>query len=88
MEKMNIVKNLQDMDVIVSIELGRKRMPIKDVMKLNEGETIALDRLAGEEVDIFVSNVLYAKGEVCVLDETNYTIRITKVLAKDEESDK
>jgi flagellar motor switch protein FliN/FliY len=61
---------------IVYIELGRTKMPIKDVLELERGYVIELNKLASEPVDIFVNNKKIAEGEVVVVDK-HFGIRIT-----------
>ena len=54
---------------------------IKEILELNEGSVVVLDRFAGDLVDVVVNGKLIAKGEVVVVDE-NYGVRITEVLSK------
>lgn len=70
------------MDVMmeVTVELGRTRQPIKDILSIGEGTIIELDKLAGEPVDILVNHNRIAKGEVVVIDE-NFGVRITEILS-------
>ncbi len=67
---------LQDLEMNVYIELGRTKMPIKDVLELERGYVIELNKLASEPVDIFVNNKKIAEGEVVVVDK-HFGIRIT-----------
>src|SRR5687767_8763764 len=60
---------LRDVELNVRIELGRTRMAVGDVLNLDEGSVVELDRLAGDPVDVFVNDRLVARGEVLVLDE-------------------
>lgn len=69
-----------DVPLNVSVELGKTRKTIKDVLDLTQGSIIQLDKLAGEPVDLMVNGKLIAKGEVVVIDE-NYGIRITTILS-------
>ena len=68
-----------DIDVEVSVELGRSVMQIKDVLELSPGSVIELNKLAGETVDVFVNHALVAKGEVVVINE-NFGVRITEII--------
>lgn len=68
-----------DIDVEVTVELGRAVMQIKDVLELAPGSVIELNKLAGETVDIFVNKALIAKGEVVVINE-NFGVRITEII--------
>ena len=70
---------LLEVELDVTIELGRKRMPIQEVLQLGKGSIIELSKLAGEPVDIFVNQKKLAQGEVVVVDE-NFAIRITNLI--------
>lgn len=74
---------LLDVNLPVSIELGRTRMTIADILELGTGSIVELDKLAGEPVDILVNNKPLAKGEVVVLDE-NFGVRITSLVSPRE----
>ncbi len=63
----------------VKVELGRTQMKVKDILELGSGSVIELDKLAGEPVELFVNDHLFAKGEVIVIDE-NFGIRITDIV--------
>jgi flagellar motor switch protein FliN/FliY len=67
-----------DIPLDVTVELGRVRMLIKDVLELSAGSIIELDRAAGEPVDLLVNGRLVAKGEVVVIED-NFGIRITEI---------
>src|SRR4051812_5160994 len=69
---------LRDVELDVSIELGRTRLRIEDVLALGDGAVIELDRLAGDPVDVYVSDRLVARGEVVVLND-KFAIRVTEV---------
>lgn len=71
---------LMDVMMEVTVELGRTRQPIKDILSIGEGTIIELDKLAGEPVDILVNHNRIAKGEVVVIDE-NFGVRITEILS-------
>nr|WP_106784212.1 flagellar motor switch phosphatase FliY [Lysinibacillus timonensis] len=72
---------LLDIPLQVTVELGRTKHSVKDILQLATGSIIELDKLAGEPVDILVNNRLIAKGEVVVIDE-NFGVRITDILSK------
>ena len=72
---------LLDIPLQVTVELGRTKRSVKDVLELVSGSIIELDKLAGEPVDILVNSRLIAKGEVVVIDE-NFGVRITDILSK------
>ncbi len=74
-EKLDFLKDLQ---LSVYIELGRTQMQIKDILELERGYVIELDKLASEPVDIFVNNKKIAEGEVVVIDK-HFGIRITSL---------
>jgi len=63
----------------VVVELGRAKMTLKQVLDLNIGSLLELDKLTGEPVDILVNGKLIAKGEVVVVDE-NFGVRITEIV--------
>ncbi|TEA79401.1 flagellar motor switch protein FliN [Allopusillimonas ginsengisoli] len=68
-----------DIPVQLSVELGRTRLTIKNILQLGQGSVVELDGLAGEPMDIFVNGYLIAQGEVVVVDE-KYGIRITDII--------
>ena len=70
---------LMDVPMQITVELGRTKKVIKDILDLGAGSVIELDKLAGEPVDIFVNTKLIAKGEVVVIDE-NFGVRITEIV--------
>lgn len=71
---------IMDVPLDVSVELGKTRKTIRDILELHQGAIIQLDKLAGEPVDLMVNGKLIAKGEVVVIDE-NYGIRITAIIS-------
>lgn len=74
---------IMDIPLEVTVELGRIRMLIKDVLDLASGSIIELDRMAGEPVDLLVNGRLVAKGEVVVIED-NFGIRITEIVSPAE----
>ena len=74
---------LMDVQLEAVVELGRKTIPIKDVLKLGKGSIIELDKNAGESLDIFINGRKLAEGEVVVVDE-QFGIRITHLLEPKE----
>ncbi len=74
---------LLDIELDVSIELGRTNMSIKRVLEMGPGSIVELDRMAGEPVDLLVNNKVVAKGEVVVVDE-NFGIRIVSLVSPEE----
>lgn len=75
-EKLNFLKDLQ---LSIYIELGRTQMQIKEILELERGYVIELDKLASEPVDIFVNNKKIAEGEVVVIDK-HFGIRIVNLV--------
>lgn len=71
---------IMDVPLQVTVELGRTRKLIRDILELTPGSVIELDKLAGEPVDILVNGKLIAKGEVVVIDE-NFGVRITDIVS-------
>lgn len=74
---------IMDIPLDVTVELGRVRMLIKDVLELASGSIVELDRMAGEPVDLLVNGRLIAKGEVVVIED-NFGIRITEIISPTE----
>ncbi|MGO4887771.1 flagellar motor switch phosphatase FliY [Anaerobacillus sp. MEB173] len=72
---------LLDIPLQVTVELGRTKRTVKDILELSQGSIIELDKLAGEPVDILVNNKLIAKGEVVVIDE-NFGVRVTDIVSQ------
>lgn len=72
---------LLDIPLQVTVELGRTKKLIREILDLSAGSIIQLDKLAGEHVDILVNNKLIAKGEVVVIDE-NFGVRVTDIISQ------
>lgn len=72
-----------DVNVTLSIEVGRTRMSINDLLKLNQGAIIELDRMAGEPLDVLVNGTLVARGEIVVVKE-KFGIMLTEVVSPEE----
>jgi len=72
-----------DIPVQLTVELGRTKIPIRNLLQLAQGSVIELDRLAGEPVDVLVNGCLIAQGEVVVVND-KFGIRLTDVIAPDE----
>jgi flagellar motor switch protein FliN/FliY len=70
---------LKDLQMNIYIELGRTQMQIKDILELERGYVIELDKLASEPVDVYVNNKKIAEGEVVVIDK-HFGIRITSLV--------
>ncbi len=78
------ISMLGDVDLDVTIELGRTEMLVEDVLKLGGGSVVELDKLAGDPVDVKVNGRLVARGEVLVLND-NFCIRVSEIVANLEE---
>lgn len=79
-------KNLDlvmDIPVQLTVELGRTRMPIRNLLQLAQGSVVELDELAGEPLDVFVNRCLVAQGEVVVVNE-KFGIRLTDIITPSE----
>lgn len=79
----NGMEMLLDISLPVTVELGRTRMMIRDVLHLAPGSILELDKLAGEPVDIMINDKFIARGEVVVIDE-NFGVRLTSIVSPTE----
>ncbi|MCL5677310.1 MAG: flagellar motor switch protein FliN, partial [Firmicutes bacterium] len=77
------IELLMDVNLLITVELGRARRQIRDVLAMGPGSVVELDRLAGEAVDVLINGKLVAKGEVVVIDE-NFGVRITDIVSPAE----
>lgn len=77
------IELLRDVELDLKIELGRTHMYLEDVLKLRKGSVVALDKLAGDPVEIYVNGRLIARGEVLVLND-NFCVRVAELLAGEE----
>ncbi|MEM0914148.1 MAG: flagellar motor switch protein FliN [Planctomycetota bacterium] len=75
---------LNDVELDVTVELGRTEMLVEDVLKLGEGSVVELEKLAGDPVDVYVNGRLVARGEVLVLND-NFCIRVSEIVENLEE---
>lgn len=86
-------QDLQNLDMLldiplnVTVELGRTKRSVKEILELSSGSIIELDKLAGEPVDILVNSKIVAKGEVVVIDE-NFGVRVTDIVSQSERLNK
>ena len=78
---------LLDVSLQVSVELGRSKMLVKDILNVGMGSVIELDKLSGEPVDVMINGKLIAHGEVVVVDE-NFGVKIVDVISPDQRMDK
>jgi len=77
---------LDDVELDVTVELGRAEMYIEDVLRLGVGSVVELDKLAGDPVDIYVNSQLVARGEVLVLND-NFCVRVNDIVSPVPEGD-
>lgn len=76
-----------DISVSLSLEVGKTKISIRELLKLNQGSVVELDRLAGEPLDVLVNGTLIAHGEVVVTND-KYGIRLTDVVSAAERIEK
>ena len=76
---------LRDVEMGISVELGRTRMKVQEVLSLAPGVVLELDRAAGGPVDVLVNGTLMARGEVVVVDE-EFAVRITEVVSAEADA--
>ncbi|GAE29256.1 flagellar motor switch phosphatase FliY [Halalkalibacter hemicellulosilyticus] len=81
-EESNNLNMLLDIPLQVTVELGRTKRSIKEILEFSQGSIIELDKLAGEPVDILVNQKLIAKGEVVVIDE-NFGVRVLDIVSQE-----
>lgn len=72
-----------DIPVTIALEIGRSKISIRNLLKLNQGSVVELDRLAGEPLDVLVNGTLIAHGEVVMVNE-KFGIRLTDVISPAE----
>jgi len=74
---------IMDIPLDVSVELGRVKLQVREVLELGAGSIVEIDKAAGEPVDVLVNGRLVARGEVVVIDD-NFGVRITEILSVHE----
>jgi flagellar motor switch protein FliN/FliY len=74
---------LQNIPVNISVEVGRTKIKIKDLLKLKQGSVLELERLAGEPLDLLVNNTVVAQGEIVLVNE-RYGVRLTHVVPSED----
>ena len=72
---------LADVEMTVTVELGRVRLKVKDLLRLSEGTVVELDRLAGAPVDVLVNGSVVARGDVVVVDD-ELGVRVTELVKR------
>ena len=70
---------IKDIQVSLTVELGRTDMMIEEILELTTGKVVELNKLAGEPLDILINGQLLARGEVVVVDE-NFGVRVTSII--------
>ena len=80
---MNELDMILDIPVQISVELGRAKIPIKNLLQLAHGSVVELDAMAGEPMSVFVNGTLIAQGEVVVVNE-KFGIRLTDIITPSE----
>ena len=80
LDSSNNLDMLKDVNVEVSVELGRITMPLGDVLNLSKGSVVELENLAGEQINVLVNGLNIAKGEVVVIGE-HFGVRISKLIS-------
>lgn len=84
------IKNLDfilDIPLQVTVELGRTKLLVKDILQLNQGAVVELSKLAGEPLDIFVNSKLVARGEAVVVNE-KFGVRLVDIVSPNERVEK
>ncbi|MBX6317754.1 flagellar motor switch protein FliN [Pigmentiphaga sp.] len=79
----NDIEIIMDIPVTLTVELGRTRIPIKQILQLAQGSVVELDGLAGEPMDVLVNGCLIAQGEVVVVND-KFGIRLTDIVTPSE----
>jgi flagellar motor switch protein FliN/FliY len=77
------LKRLENIEVQLTVEVGGTKISIGDLMKLNDGSVVELERLAGEHLDILVNGTLLARGEVVLVGE-RLGIRFTEIISPEK----
>ena len=79
-------ERVQDIPLEVTVELGRTRLLIRDILELGVGSIIELEKMAGEPVDLLANGLLIARGEVVVIED-NFGVRITEIITAADRSE-
>jgi flagellar motor switch protein FliN/FliY len=77
------MKRLHDVEMVVTAELGRARLSVREVLSMVPGNVVELDRVAGAPIDLLVNGKLVARGEVVVIDE-EFGVRVTEVVGSED----
>jgi flagellar motor switch protein FliN/FliY len=82
-EERRKLDTIMDIPVTISMEVGRSQISIRNLLQLNQGSVVELDRIAGESLDVMVNGTLIAHGEVVVVND-KFGIRLTDVISQTE----
>lgn len=82
-EQQHKLDSILDIPVVISMEVGRSKISIRNLLQLNQGSVVELDRIAGEPLDVMVNGTLIAHGEVVVVND-KFGIRLTDVISQTE----
>jgi len=82
-EERNRLDSILDIPVTISMEVGRSKINIRNLLQLNQGSVVELERVAGEPLDVLVNGTLIAHGEVVVVND-KFGIRLTDVISQTE----
>ncbi|MED5526681.1 MAG: flagellar motor switch protein FliN [Pseudomonadota bacterium] len=82
-EEKRRLDTILDIPVTISMEVGRSKVTIRNLLQLNQGSVVELDRVAGEPLDVLVNGTLIAHGEVVVVND-KFGIRLTDVISQQE----
>lgn len=82
-EQADNLEMIMSVPLEISVEIGRTRRKVEDILALSKGSLVVLDKLAGDQVDLFVNGLCVARGDVVVIDD-NFGVRITEVLKRAE----
>lgn len=80
---MDNMRLLENIDVVLTVEVGNAEIKIRDLLRLNEGSVIELDRLAGDPLDILANGTMIAKGEVVMVGE-RFGVRFSEIVAPED----
>lgn len=82
-EQADNLEMIMSVPLEVSVEIGRTQRKVEDILAFSKGSLVVLDKLAGDQVDLFVNGLCVARGDVVVIDD-NFGVRITEVLKRNE----
>lgn len=83
----NNLEFIMDIPLLLSVELGRTKLLVKDILQLNQGAVVELGKLAGEPLDVFVNSKLVARGEAVVVNE-KFGVRLVDIVSPAERVEK